>query len=316
MDDRRSAICVVMVLALLLVGAPARAQAPAAAQALFESGRAAFVAGDVDTACARFRESDRLYPQTATKANLGSCEAARGRLATAWDVLRAALEKMPDGDPGIPVIREAMAAIEPRLPRLTLTQAPSAPAGMTVSEGGIVFGNEGTWGVSLPFNPGAHRLTVAVPGRAPRVVDVVLVEGKTATLVIGELVQVPPAPAPVKAPPAPENASPGPWIVGSVGVAALIVGGVTGAIVLQKKSTTGAHCTDGPPPTCRDQAGLDAASAVRTFGPVSTVGLVVGAAGIAGGAIWLGVRSKGKQSARIGVVPMVAGAGWSLEGSW
>ena len=49
-------------LSLLLLGAPDTAESPAA-EALFEQGRAALARGELDTACARFRESDRIESQ-------------------------------------------------------------------------------------------------------------------------------------------------------------------------------------------------------------------------------------------------------------
>ncbi len=105
----------------------------------------------------------------------------------------------------------------------------------------------------------------------------------------------------------------GPWIVGGIGVGAIIIGAFTGIAVLQQKSLVNANgCISGPPPTCLNQAGVDAANTGRVLGPVSTVALTVGAAGIVAGGIWLGVSRPGKLSARIGATPTA----WRLEGSW
>src|SRR5262245_31877335 len=61
-----------------------------AAEALFEEGRSALAAGDLDLACARFRESNRLDPAVGTVLNLADCEEKRGKLATAWTLFRRA----------------------------------------------------------------------------------------------------------------------------------------------------------------------------------------------------------------------------------
>ena len=67
----------------LAVPRVARAQNPAAAEALFEQARAAMAAGSYELACARFRDSDRLDPAIGTRFNLADCEEKRGRVATA-----------------------------------------------------------------------------------------------------------------------------------------------------------------------------------------------------------------------------------------
>lgn len=310
----------VLIAAALLSASPmAWAQAPAA-EALFEQGRAALVAGDLETACARFRASDQIDPAPGTKANLADCEERRGRVATAWELNRAALARLPQGDSRIAILKQRIAKLEPRLPKLMLSLAPAAPKDTTVREGGTLIGGVGTYGVPLPLDPGVRHLVVTADGHAPRSIDVTLVEGTTETIEVepgSATITAPPTPStPEAATSVPSRASPGPWIVGGVGLVALAFGGVTGAIVLQRRSVTNAHCTDGPPPTCKDQAGLDAASVVRTLGPVSTVGFVLGAAGLVAGGIWLGVQRGGKSSARFGVGPVVGGVAWRVEGSW
>ncbi len=216
---------------MLLLGAPALAQAPAA-DALFEQGRAAMTAGDVNTACARFRESDRLDPQPGTRANLGNCEEKRGRIATAWEALRTALEKMPPGDSRVAYLQQRIKALEPRLPKLTLRLSPGAPAETTVREGDTTIGTAGTFGVPLPFDPGPHKLTVQMPGRAPRTLDVTLTEGKSTEVTVEA------------GPPDAASSPVGPAVLLGVGGAGLVAGLVTGILLLQKKSTAVAHCSE------------------------------------------------------------------------
>ncbi len=103
--------------------------------------------------------------------------------------------------------------------------------------------------------------------------------------------------------------------MGGAGVALLIVGAITGGLVVRDKSIYGdsctAACSDG-----RKAAGNEG----RALGPVTTVALVVGAAGLAGGGIWLGLRGssqpKAPLAARLGVGPIAGGAAWRMEGSW
>lgn len=105
--------------------------------------------------------------------------------------------------------------------------------------------------------------------------------------------------------------------MGGVGLAALIVGGVAGGLTEAKKSAvSSARCVDGPPPTCPTQAGIDAANAGRTLGRVTTASLIAGAAGVAAGAVWLGVQKGTRSTARVGAGPLVGGAALRFEGSW
>ncbi len=124
----------------------------------------------------------------------------------------------------------------------------------------------------------------------------------------------PPAvPVPV-APPATPSVSPGPWIVGGIGVASLLVGAVTGGLVLRDKSANDAGCSP-VTKTCTPDA-KQAGDAGRSLGPVTTATLIVGVAGVAGGALWLGLRKSGQASTGIGVGPVVGGAALRMEGSW
>jgi hypothetical protein len=314
-----------LALAALLFTTPRAAHAQAsAAEALFEQGRAALAAGDLDTACARFRGSDQIDASAGTRANLADCEQQRGKVATAWEVYGSALAMLPPAHPRRAFLQQRIAALEARLPKLVLTLAPGAPKDTTVREGEATLGASATFGVPLPLDPGVHRLTVLASGRAPRSVEVSLTEGKTTNLLV-EAGAPEGAPPPVAPPPnanpveprAPganpleQHASPGPWIVGSIGAAGLVVGIVTGVVVLQKKAAT-SGCTDGPHPTCPTQAGVDAANLGRTLGPVTTVGLAVGAAGLLAGGLWLGLGPK----ASAGVAAIPGGAAWRVEGVW
>lgn len=303
-------------LVVLLTASSAYAQAPAAT-ALFEQGRVALDAGDFETACARFHAANKLDPTPGIAANIGICEERRGRLASAWEAFKVALEKLPAGDKRIARIQEQITSLESRLPRLVLVLAPSAPKDTTVRDGDATIGNAGTYGVALPFDPGAHHLTVLAPGRAAATVDVVLVEGKTATLAIeaGPAEIAPSTPTPLAPSMPAESSSSGPWIVGGIGVAGLVLAAVTGGLVVSNRSTVTDNCDD-KAATCRTQSGIDAANAVRTLGPVTTVGLVIGAVGVATGAIWLGVQRSGRSSARIGVGPTMGGVAWRAEASW
>jgi hypothetical protein len=304
-------------------------QSPAA-EALFEQGKVAMAAGDFDTACARFRGSDAIDPQPGTRLNLAACEEKRGHLASAWEAFSAALPKLPKDDPRVAKVREHLAAIELRLPRLVLVLAPDASRGTTVREGTVVLGTADTYGVPLPLDPGVHHLTVIIPDSAPKTVDVTLVEGDTAKLTVGAVHRREEGGAPLMLPASSPFARKAPWILGGVGLASFAIAGVTGGLLLHDKAVANAHCTtSGPVPACKDQTGMDAAAGVRTLGPATTAMLILGSTGVASSAVWLGLRAgmgmsdgedrreiKGLKGLKVGVVPMGAGVAWRVEGSW
>jgi hypothetical protein len=328
-----SAVALAAVASVLSIASLARAQGPnAAAQALFEQGRAALASGDYDTACARFRASEQLDPASGTMANLAACEEHRGKLATAWAIYKEALDKLPAGDERATVIRERVKKLDGRLPQLLLVLGPGAPRGTTVREGDVTLGTGATYGAAMPFDPGDHHLTVEAPGHLPRNLDVKLTEGKTASVTVtpGEPAGPRPEkgaddPAPEKkgpdpdAPPSEGGPGPGPWIVGGVGIAGLVVGGVAGALLLQKQGVFNASvhpCSDAPASQCTTPSGDSARNAIHTLGPVTTAGLAVGGAALLAGGVWLGVVRSGKATVKVGGSTLPGGALWRMEGSW
>jgi hypothetical protein len=128
-------------------------------------------------------------------------------------------------------------------------------------------------GRALPLDPGQHVLRLSSDGaNAERALFVL--EGERNRRVDVDLV----APSP-STPHAPR----GPWIVGGVGVAALVAGGIMTGVLLHEKAVNDAGC---PGSTCTP-AGKSAAETGDALGPVTTATFVVGGAGVAAGAIWL-----------------------------
>ena len=79
-------------------------------------------------------------------------------------------------------------------------------------------------------------------------------------------------------------------------VAGLLVGAITGGMALGKKSTVDANCgsalhvADG---VC-DPTGLSAANSLKRLGLASTIGFVVGAAGVGTGVVLFATEPKAK----------------------
>lgn len=274
------------IVCLLLVAPAASAQTrdSATAEALFRAGREAATKGDYATACARFRESNRLDREPGTVFNLGDCNEKIGKLASAWQRFREVVQILPPTDPRVAVARRRAAALEHRVPHLTLRLAPGVPDSVTVLRDHVELGHA-SFGLSLPVDPGQHVVTVRSTGHDDKRYTLSLGEGEARELVVqpGPASKPDSAPAPSPAPGAPPPQDRGAddgstlrttgYVVGGVGVAGIAGSMVLGAMVLSRKDVVNTHCQN---KRC-DQQGLDAASAGRTLSTASTVSFIAGA---------------------------------------
>lgn len=274
---------------VLLLAPAARAQSRdrATAEALFRAGREAAEHGDFATACARFNESNRLDPAPGTVFNLGDCNEKIGKLASAWQRYQEVIQKLPPSDPRVTVAQQHSAALEARVPHLTLRLGPGASSDASVSRDGVELGRA-SFGLPLPVDPGDHTVTVSAPGRAEKRYSVSLREGESRDLAVE-----PGAPLPVAHVASPTSTTPARdrgtddgsgmrtagYVALGVGAAGIVTSLITGAMVISRKNVVDNHCQN---QHC-DQQGLDAADAGRTLSTVSTVSFIVGAVGVGGG---------------------------------
>ncbi|MCC6214607.1 MAG: hypothetical protein IT376_07045 [Polyangiaceae bacterium] len=306
------------VCALVVVSGIARAQDrdPAAAEALFQQGRAAMDRGDYVAACPKFRESNRLDPAPGTVFNLADCEERVGRLATAWTLFQEVAQKLPPSDPRHGVAKGRADALSPRLPRLTVRLAAPDSSGVVVRRDGVVL-RAASLDVPLPVDPGEHELSVEAPGRVRRLVKIDVGEGasETVTLELGAPVDAggderPPGSRPGRPDAGSAGAPTLAWVAGGIGIAGLVLGGVAGLATLDAKSSADAEC---PAKRCSPE-GYAAVEDGRTFATLSTVGFVVGAVGVGVGAyLWLGGDEPGAPRAAIVARPRARGASLGLE---
>ncbi len=247
-----------LLVGVLALAAPAKGQSDAAAmaEALFNQGQEAFDAEDFDTACARFRESDRIDPQAGTKLNLARCEKARGRIATAWALYKTVYEVLPRNDNRREHCRTQVQELEPRLPRLTVTLAEGTPANTVVRLGEIDVRPDG-FGTPLPVDPGPLKVVITSPGHEPNEQQVDLAEAERASLEVSVGPAIPEPPKPPPPPPVPPPRPPPPpeapglsgqeiagWSIGAVGLASLLAGGGTGIGGLIRKADGEDECSD------------------------------------------------------------------------
>lgn len=283
-----------LTLGLSLSGGSAVAQSdPAAAEALFRQGRAAADTGDFRTACEKFRESNRLDPAIGTLFNIADCEEKLGRVATSWTHFQEVAQRLPPADERRGLATQRAAALEPRLPKLTIKLLGALPPGAVVRRGDVEL-TTASFGAPLPVDPGEVVVSVDAPGRERAEFRVEMAERDSRELEISagpELSQ--------------QTAEASPptlgYVLGGVGILGLGVGAITGFMTLSKKSTADDHCPD---KRC-DAQGFDAAESGRTLGAVSTTGLVLGSLLLATGAYLVLSHDEG-HAPSVALVPTAA----------
>src|SRR5882724_4922471 len=129
-----------LLVSALLISARGRAddsRDPAAAEALFRQGRAAAQSQDFSTACAKFRESNRLDPAVGTVFNIADCEEKLGRLATSWTLFQEVVQRLPPADNRRAIAEQRAGKLEPRVPKLSIRLARSDRSDVTVRRDGV-----------------------------------------------------------------------------------------------------------------------------------------------------------------------------------
>ena len=303
-----------IVVALLSSGTEAQPRDRAAAEALFDAGREALERDDYAAACKSFAESMRLDPAPGTALNLGVCHEKQGQLASAWQRFKEAVSQLDPKDDRVGYANEQIAALKGRVPRLTVELAKDAPQGARIFRDDIEL-RSGSLGLPLPLDPGRHTVTVKAPGRRDRAYELTMAEGEKKKLVVDAGQRSAPttkSPTPSRPPTtsdAPDRTLA--YVVGGVGLAALGVSGVTGAMTLSRKNTVDDHCFDR---RC-DETGLDAVSSGRTLSTVSTVAFAVGVAGTGVG-LYLLLSAGGGSEAAVHASAMPGGGALRVRSSF
>jgi hypothetical protein len=273
----------------------------AAAQGLFDEAKALMAAGKANEACPKFEESQRLDPGSGTLLNLARCYEQTARIASAWSAYleAAAAAKSAGNAVREEVARERAAVLAPRVSKLTIeVPADARVAGLQISRDGIDVG-AAEWGVAIPANEGSHEIVAKAKGHSDwKGVAQVHGEGTIAKIEVPKLVEAA-SPASTTSSALPQSSANAPeahrrssglgtqrilaLAAGGVGVAGLAVGTVFGVKAMNDKSGTKGCSANVCPTDDAVTAGNDAHGA----GNVATIGMIVGAVGLAGGlALW------------------------------
>lgn len=251
----------------------------AAADALFEEGRAAVSRGDFALACEKFELSRRLEPAVGAWLNLGECYLKLERPRAAWIAFREALRLMSETDDRHAYARERLAALDTELARLVLRwEAPSSSGDRVMVNGEPIAA---PFDVPRIVEPGP--VTVRVD-RESSFLELTGVAQKGTTLTM--TIPAPAGPAekdsrPSRAPRA-ESASSGRRVLGftltGIGAASIATGTAFGIAALISNSDAQNQCAGFDCPSAAAyEAARRSASSASNHATVSTSLLVGGA---------------------------------------
>ena len=291
---------VVLSVAVVALLAPPRASAQDPGS-LFDQGLEHMLAGRYKVGCAMIEQSKELDPRPGTIFTLAECYAKGGKPASAVEQYDRYLELFGMMAPEDQQRQKARSGISRRertrlleeVPWLTVLLSPELPSDAVITLDGEPFDRRFV-GVATAQDPGPHIFTLRTPG-GPIVeqrVDLTLGRRQEVTLAL-------PSGSPATDPPptsAQQGEASGPtsswvYVFGGVGVAALITGGVSGTLLLGKRSIIRSDCfpQDRDPITGEipcTRKGKDAAdSALNVLGPVTTVAFATAGVSLAAAAL-------------------------------
>lgn len=280
---------------LALCAGPAQAQDRATtASELYQRGRDDMQAGRLKKACPALAKSHELDPRPETLFTLAECENKAGRIGSAarhyrdylryYSMLTPDLQAQQKGRDAICL--EALKAIEPKVPKLTLVLPPEAPPATVVKRDGKAV-DRSALGRPVLVDPGEHVVTVQPPDQPEHEMRVTLGLSESRRVVLELAPSTSNDSAPV-AEPAPEEPPEGGsalrtagLVVGGVGLAAVVAGAITGGLAMAEYGTAEDNCNG----TVCNEDGLDAIDRTRPLGNASTALFVVGGAGLAAGVL-------------------------------
>ena len=280
---RRTFVATGLAAALLCVRAAAAGE-PTEAETLFDQGLDLMMEERYGEACPLLKRSFEADPQPGAEFTLAECYAKAGKIASAlarYQAFLVTVEKLPPAErfrqaERAKVAKQQAKELEPRVASVQLKLPEGAPVGTTVKLDDVTVDQ---LDARQSVDPGEHRVLVEDPTGARKEQSFTVAEGAKEEV----LLELPSA-----APPAEESGGGGlgpmrtaALVVGGVGVASLVVFGITGGLALGEASTVDDNCTDG---RCNAE-GKEAADQGLLLGNVATATLVIGLAAVATGII-------------------------------
>jgi hypothetical protein len=311
--------------ALLLTGSTALAQqsSGAVAEALFHDARTLMASGDLNAACPKFAESNRIDPKIGTLMNLALCHEKSGHSASAWaEYTQAASLAQRASQPDREKVALARAAeLEPTLSRVVIDA--DAASGIAVVLDDQPIGSA-AYRTPIPVDPGSHVLHATASGMRPFEQSFRVDQGGSVTRLKVPPLEPAPASGPEPSAAAEIGASSAPaasstrrtvgFVVGGAGVLLAGFGAYFGAKAFSDKNAAENNCYAS---SCTP-AGSDATNAMKTDETLSTIGVAAGVAAAGVGLVLILWKPSEKAPAatavRVGL--QVAPRGFQARISW
>jgi len=267
--------------------ASGNAEHRAAAVVLFRQARDLMAQKKYAQACPKLEEALRLVRGVGIQFNLAECYEKVGKLASAWTHYLEVLDLSQRASDSAreKIVRQRVAALEPRLSRLRVVVSQPAP-GQQIKRNGVAVRSP-LWGTAVPVDPGIYELEASAPGRegwqTRRKVEGM---GQTVEVVIPALrhevaLDVRPEPKLTM----PRRYQVASWMLAGVGVASVAVGATLGGLAIADKNNADELCPK--PDACYDP-GAELVDAARVKANAATVLLGIGASALLGaGGLWL-----------------------------
>lgn len=298
----------------------------AAAEALFNEGRALMAKNAFSQACPKFEASEQLDPGLGTLLNLAECYEKLGKTASAWAEYR---EAIPLARASGSKIREDLAteraqALEARLSTLTIrAMGNKDSAALEIRRDGVPV-QAAELGSAIPVDPGPHTVEASAPGKKKWTSTLQVVADATKLAV--EVPALAPDAAASSSPGAAPGGSPVPeptpsdtgsatahpgsgqrtvaLVLGAAGVVGVGLGTVFGLQARSDWSEAKSHCPSYP--YCDDR-GVELHSSAASKATLSTVAFIAGGAALAVGTVlWFSADSGKKERVAFGVGPGAA----------
>jgi hypothetical protein len=297
---------------------PARGQegdtARDAARAYAAEGLKLYQSGQYASALEQLEKADAQYPAPQYRVYAARACAKRGLLSTAatWYTRAIRMELPPSAPASFRDAQTAaaaeLAALRPRIPALRIVVTSASAEGVGVVVDGVPVPSA-DWS-RVEVDPGRHRVAATAPGLAGGPTSVDVAEGALETVGL-TLLPVGPA-APVERPSGGNGMLTAGFVVGGIGVAGLVVAGVTGGIWLSRSAAIDDACPlQGAVHVCSPH-GRDLINGIGPLGAGNAAAWAIGITGVAGGVALTIVGRRAQASVSPSAFP--GGGGLQLAG--